>query len=98
MLEKKFDISVDYGDADIVDWIHSHFSNGNWDKHFEVTVSVKEIDYTEDGERVYVDEDENVRDEFVKILNSMGVKNIKDIPKDFNVHIKDSKDVWVIRG
>lgn len=54
--EKKFDICVDDDNVDILDWIHSHFDNGSWHKHFEVTVFVKEIDYTEDGSRIYVDE------------------------------------------
>ena len=56
MLERQFDICVDDDNVDILDWIHSHFKDGNWNKHFEVTISVKEIDYTEDGRRIYVDE------------------------------------------
>lgn len=53
---KKFEINVDHDNVDIVDWIGTHFENGNWDKHFEVTVTVKEIDYTEDGKVIYIEE------------------------------------------
>jgi hypothetical protein len=55
MKQKEFDICVDDDNVDIFDWIHSHFANGNWHKNFEVTVMLKEIDYTEDGERIYAD-------------------------------------------
>jgi hypothetical protein len=55
MKKETFDICVDNDNVDILDWIHSHFKNGNWHKNFEVTVTLREIDYTEDGERIYVD-------------------------------------------
>lgn len=55
----KTDLCVENDCADISDWIYSHFYNGNWTKQFEVTVTVREIDYEEDGERVYVDKFNN---------------------------------------
>lgn len=54
-MEKKFDICVDDDCVDILDWINSHFKNGNFHKNFEITVKVKEFDYSEDGEKVYID-------------------------------------------
>lgn len=53
-MEEKFDICVDDDCVDILDWINEHFQKGNWHKNFEVTVSLKEIDYDEDGEKFYV--------------------------------------------
>ena len=55
MKQKQFDVSVDDDNVEILDWINTHFENGNWHKNFEVTVTVREIDFNEDGERVYVD-------------------------------------------
>lgn len=56
MKQQTFEICVDDDNVDISDWIRTHFENGNWHKSFEVTVAVKEFDYTEDGERIYIDE------------------------------------------
>lgn len=50
-----FSVCVDDDNVEILDWISAQFSNGNWDKNFEVTVTMREIDYTEDGEQVYVE-------------------------------------------
>lgn len=58
MKQKQFDVSVDDDSVDILDWIHTHFENGNWHKNFEVTVTVREIDFNEDEDglqRIYVD-------------------------------------------
>jgi hypothetical protein len=56
MEAKKFNISVDDSCIDILDWISSNFHNGNWHKNFEATISLREIDYNENGEQFYVDE------------------------------------------
>jgi hypothetical protein len=56
MKQKTFNICVDDDCVDILDWISSHFKNGNWHKNFEVTISLKEFDYDEDGEIVYINE------------------------------------------
>lgn len=53
------DIIVDHDNVDILDWIHSHFENDNWHKQFEITVSLRETDYDEDGNVFYVKEEEN---------------------------------------
>jgi hypothetical protein len=50
-----FEIMVDDDCVDIIDWIGTHFENGNWHKNFEVTVSLREFTYNEDGEKEYVD-------------------------------------------
>jgi|GEM_PF-6856370 len=55
MKMKQFYVCVDDDKIDIIDWIQSHFHNGNWHKNFEVTVTLREIDYTENGERIYID-------------------------------------------
>lgn len=55
--EKTFEVCMDDDNVNIVDWIQSHFENGNWHKSFEVTVSLKEFDYTEDGEHIYLEEE-----------------------------------------
>lgn len=47
---------VDDDNVDILDWLNEHFHNGNWHKNFEVTVSVKEFDWDEEGNQFYVDE------------------------------------------
>lgn len=57
---KQWDICVDDDNVNILDWIHSHFDNGNWYKNFEVTLTIREIDYVEnddgtDIKRIYVD-------------------------------------------
>ena len=54
-MEEKFDICVDDDYVEILDWIHTHFQFGNWHKQFEVTVKLREFDYSEDGEKVYID-------------------------------------------
>lgn len=54
MRQNHFDVTVDDDNVDILDWIHSHFDNGNWNKNFEVTVSMREFIYTEDGTKVYL--------------------------------------------
>lgn len=59
-MKDKFTICYDDDGVDILDWIFSHFRDGNWHKNFEVTVSLREIDYTEDGEEIYVDTGEKV--------------------------------------
>lgn len=41
---KQFLISVDGDHIGIVDWIGSNFDNGNWNKKFEVTVILREIE------------------------------------------------------
>lgn len=56
MKKESFNIIVDDDCVYILDWINSHFENGNWHKEFEVTVSLREIDHTEDGEMYYVDD------------------------------------------
>jgi hypothetical protein len=53
--QKQFSMCVDDDNVDILDWLHEHFNNDNWHKNFEVTVSVKEIDWNEEGEKFYVD-------------------------------------------
>lgn len=50
MKRKTFNICVDDDNVDILDWINSHFQNGNWDKMFEATITMREIDYTEENE------------------------------------------------
>jgi len=55
MKQKKFEICCDHDNVDISDWIQSHFANGNWNKKFEITVTIKEIDYDEDGKTIYID-------------------------------------------
>lgn len=58
MKQKQFDVSVDDDNVEILDWINTHFENGNWHKNFEVTVTVREIDFNEDEDglqRIYVD-------------------------------------------
>lgn len=54
-MEKVFDVIVDDDNVDILDWINSHFEGGNWHKNFEVTVSLREFDYREDGEKEYIE-------------------------------------------
>jgi hypothetical protein len=54
-VEKKFDICVDDSNIEILDWIDSHFKNGNWHKNFEVTIKLREFDYDEDGEKVFIE-------------------------------------------
>ena len=54
MKRETFNICVDDDNVDILDWIHSHFQNGNWDKIFEVTITLQEIEYAENDEIVYV--------------------------------------------
>ena len=56
MLEKYFEVSIDDDNVEILDYIHSQFPFWNWYKRFEVKVTIKEIDYTEDGRRFYVGE------------------------------------------
>jgi hypothetical protein len=56
MKQYQWDVCVDDDNVDIIDWIHSHFHNGNWYKNFEVTITLREIDWNEEGERFYVDE------------------------------------------
>jgi LEA14-like dessication related protein len=51
---EQFDVCVDDDNVDIMDWIQSHFHNGNWYKNFEVTITLKEFEYDEDGEKKYV--------------------------------------------
>jgi hypothetical protein len=63
MTKETFDICVDDDNVYLLDWISSHFDNGNWHKNFEVTVSMREINYAEDGTRFYVDEKEIDNDE-----------------------------------
>lgn len=53
--QEKFDVCWDDDMVDILDWINSHFKDGNWHKNFEVTISVREFDYTEDGEKEFID-------------------------------------------
>lgn len=55
MEKKNFDICVDDDCVDILDWINSHFKNGNWHKNLQVTVIVREFDYAEDGTKVFDD-------------------------------------------
>ncbi|UUV47062.1 hypothetical protein [Bacillus phage vB_BanS-Thrax5] len=55
MKKETFDICVDDDNVDILDWIRSHFDNGNWHKHFEITVSVRGFDWNEEGEKFYTD-------------------------------------------
>lgn len=57
MEQEKFDVIVDDDNIDILDWIGNHFENGNWYKHFEATVTMREFTYTEDGSKVYLEED-----------------------------------------
>lgn len=52
MKQERFDICVDDDLVDILDYINSHFENGNWHKRFEVTVDIREFDYTKDGEKI----------------------------------------------
>ena len=58
-MEEKFDICVDDDCVDIMDWINEHFQNGNWHKHFEVTVKLKEINFDEEGEKFYVQDEKD---------------------------------------
>ncbi|UGO50982.1 hypothetical protein PQE70_gp129 [Bacillus phage vB_BanS_Nate] len=53
--KEQFDMCVDDSNVEILDWLRTHFDNGNWHKNFEVTVSVREFDYNEDGEKFYID-------------------------------------------
>lgn len=55
MKKENFDICVDDDCVGILDWIYSHFKNGNWDKNFQVTVIVREFDYEEDGTKTFKD-------------------------------------------
>jgi hypothetical protein len=60
MKREQWDICVDDDNVNILDWIQSHFQNENWHKNFEVTVTLREIDYVEneegtDTERIYID-------------------------------------------
>lgn len=55
MKQETFDVIVDDDNVNILDWIGSHFENGNWHKHFTVTITMKEFEYSEDGEKVYID-------------------------------------------
>lgn len=53
-----FDVCVDDDKVNIIDWIQTHFHNGNWHKKFEVTVELREIDYVEENDdlkRIYVE-------------------------------------------
>lgn len=54
MKRERFDICVDNDLFEIVEWINSHFKNGNWHKHFELEIISREIDYDEDGEKSYI--------------------------------------------
>ena len=56
MIKNQWNVCVDDYDCEILDWIHSHFKNGNSHKDFEVTVTMREFTYNEDGEKVYNDE------------------------------------------
>lgn len=55
MMEEKFDVCVDDSNVEILDFIRLAFENG-WHKHYEVTVSMVEFDYDEDGDKFYVEE------------------------------------------
>lgn len=58
MKQEKFDICVDDDKVEILDWIQSHFYNGNSHKLFEATVTLREINYVEENDdlkRVYID-------------------------------------------
>lgn len=55
-MKKTFETCIDDDSVELLDWIHKHFMNGNYDKFFEVTISLKEFYYNEDDEKVYVDE------------------------------------------
>ena len=54
-MEKKFAFCIDDDSSEILSWIHRHFMNGNYDKFFEVAVSMKEFYYNEDDEKVYIE-------------------------------------------
>lgn len=56
MKGKTFHTCVDDDCIEILDWIHNLFVDGRWDKHYEVTVTAREFDYGEDGERIYNDQ------------------------------------------
>lgn len=71
-MKKQFDIMVDNDNVDILDWINTHFENGNYHKKFEVTVELEEYDYREDGSRVYISEStpqESVMKTFTRVSN-----------------------------
>lgn len=53
-MKEQFDVSVDTDNIEILEWIRTHFDNGNSHKRFVVTVSLHEFDYKEDGQRVFV--------------------------------------------
>lgn len=55
LTQKQFNICVDDDCVEILDWINNHFRNGNYHKNFEITLTVREIDYTENGDIIYVD-------------------------------------------
>lgn len=58
MKRETFTICIDDDNVDILDWIRNHFANGNSHKHFEVEVTVREIDYGEDGKPFYVEDED----------------------------------------
>lgn len=48
-MQEKFEVCVDDDKVDIIDWIQSHFEDGGWYKNFEVTVTLREIEYVEES-------------------------------------------------
>lgn len=70
-MREEFVVCVDDDNVDILDWISTHFSNGNWHKNFEVTVSMREVDYTEDGERFYVDQEPDLEQKYNELLKKV---------------------------
>lgn len=76
-MKKQFDICVDDDCVDILDFINVHFKNGNWHKNFEVTVSLREIGYTEDGKRIYADEREFIVVFFNRFANQSQTWSVK---------------------
>ena len=57
---ERFQICIDNDNVEILEWIHQHFMNGNYDKLFEVIITMKEIEYDEEtDEQIYV---KNIRE------------------------------------
>ena len=44
----RFQICIDDDNVEILEWIHQHFMNDNYNKLFEVIITMREIEYDEE--------------------------------------------------
>ena len=73
---RRFEVCIDDDNVDILEWIHQHFMKDNYDKLFEIIITMREIEYDEEtDEQIYV---RNIRENVcLNCSHSMSAENNK---------------------